>query len=258
MTDLSGRLASSFRLDGQVVVLTGASSGLGRRFAQVLHASGASLVMAARRLDRLKELEAEWPGSLAVACDVAEDVDLQALVDVTLERFGRIDVLVNNAGMSAPIPAEDEPPATFRRIMAVNLTAAFVLSQLAGRHMLAQGSGSIINVASVLGLVGGGQIPQASYSASKGGLANLTRELAAQWSRRGVRVNAIAPGWFPTEMTQDMFSDEGGLRWIRRKTPMGRPGEIHEMDGVLLFLAGNASSYVTGQVLAVDGGWTAI
>ncbi|MGH9301536.1 MAG: SDR family NAD(P)-dependent oxidoreductase [Acidimicrobiales bacterium] len=255
---LAAQLAASFRLDGQVVILTGASSGIGWRFAHVLHAAGASVVMGARRKDRLEQLEADLPGSMAIACDVAEDSDVEALVDATMERFGRIDVLVNNAGASGPMPAEDEPMDAFRRIVAVNLTGAFLCCKLVGRHMLARQSGSIINVASVLGLIGGGQIPQASYTASKGGLANLTRELAAQWSRRGVRVNAIAPGWFPTEMTDEMFADEGGRRWIRRKTPMGRAGDITELDGVLLFLAGTASSYITGQVLPVDGGWTAV
>jgi len=127
-----------------------------------------------------------------------------------------------------------------------------------GRQMLDRGGGVVVNVASVLGLVGSGQIPQAGYVASKGGLVNLTRELAAQWARRGVRVNALAPGWFRTEMTEVLFADEGGQRWIRRKTPMGRAGELHELDGALLFLASDASTYVTGQVVTVDGGWTAV
>lgn len=141
---------------------------------------------------------------------------------------------------------------------AVNLTGPFVLTQAVAGPMLEQGSGSVVNMASLLGLVGNGRVTSASYCASKGGLINLTRELAAQWARRGVRVNAIAPGWFETEMTADFFAEESGRSWIRRTTPMGRAGELHELDGALLFLASDASSFVTGQVISVDGGWTAV
>jgi hypothetical protein len=247
-----------FRLDGRVVLLTGASSGIGEHLARVLHQAGGHLVLAARRADRLEGLATELDDAMPVACDVSRDEDLERLVRLALDRHGRIDVLVNNAGTSDPLPAEDEPAERFREVMAVNLTAAFVLTQLVGRQMLERASGVVVNVASVLGLVESGQIPQAGYVASKGGLVNLTRELAAQWARRGVRVNALAPGWFRTEMTEVLFADEGGQRWIRRKTPMGRAGELHELDGALLFLASDSSSYVTGQVLTVDGGWTAI
>ncbi len=247
-----------FRLDGRVVLLTGASSGIGEHLARVLHGAGAELVLAARRADRLEVLADELGGALAVPCDVGRDEDLARLVELALDRHDRIDVLVNNAGTADPMPAEEEPAERFREVLTVNLSAAFVLTQLVGRQMLERASGVVVNVASVLGLVGSGQIPQAGYVASKGGLVNLTRELAAQWARRGVRVNALAPGWFRTEMTEMMFADEGGRRWIRRKTPMGRAGDLHELDGALLFLASDASSYVTGQVLTVDGGWTAI
>jgi NAD(P)-dependent dehydrogenase (short-subunit alcohol dehydrogenase family) len=143
-------------------------------------------------------------------------------------------------------------------VVGVNLSGALLCAQRVGRVMLETGRGSIVNVASVLGLVGVGQIPQASYAAAKGGVVNLTRELAAQWARRGVRVNAIAPGWFHTEMTAEMFDDPKALSWIRRRTPMGRPGELSELAGAALFLASDASSYVTGQTLAVDGGWTCV
>ena len=157
-------------------------------------------------------------------------------------------------------PAEEEPLEEFRRVIDVNLVAPFALSQHAARAML-DGSrgGAIVNVASILGLVGVGQIPQAGYAASKGGLVNLTRELSAQWSRKGIRVNALAPGWFESEMTADMFSEEGkGRAWVSRRAPLGRHGREGELDGALLFLASDASTYVTGHVLAVDGGWTAI
>jgi NAD(P)-dependent dehydrogenase (short-subunit alcohol dehydrogenase family) len=256
MSDLLGL----FRLDGRVAIVTGASSGFGSRFVEVLAGAGASVVLAARRLDRLESIAAGLPGGghLAVGCDVSRDSDVEALVAAAIGRHGRVDIVVNNAGVSHPEPAETEAPAHFRYVMDVNLTAAFVLSQLVGRHMLEGHGGSIVNVASVLGMGASGQVPQAGYAASKGGLINLTRELAVQWARSGIRVNALCPGWFPTEMTGEMFEDESGLRWIRRHTPMGRGGRVEELDGALLFLASDASSYVTGALLAVDGGWTAV
>ncbi len=248
-----------FDVTGKIAVVTGASSGLGVEMARGLSEAGARLVIAARRKDRLDALAKELPGEVATtACDVAEESDIDALVATTLDRFGRIDVLVNNAGITEVVRAESEPRATWDRVLAVNLTGAFLCAQKFGRSMLEGQGGSIVNVASVLGLVGAGQIPQASYAASKGGLVNLTRELAAQWARHGIRVNGIAPAWFESEMTGDMFGDERSEKWIRTRTPMGREGHARELVGPLLFLASEASSYVTGQTLAVDGGWTIV
>jgi NAD(P)-dependent dehydrogenase (short-subunit alcohol dehydrogenase family) len=247
-----------FRLDGRVVIITGASSGLGDRFARVVSAAGAQVVVAARRIDRLEALVGELGGdALAVECDVADEAATQALVDRTVERFGRVDVLVNNAGIGGPMPAETMALDDFRQMTDVNLIGLFALSQQVGRVMLEARSGSIVNIASILGLVASSPIKQAAYCATKGGVVNLTRQLGAEWARRGVRVNAIAPGWFPSEMTQaDMFEDQSGMQFIERNTPMGRAGRLDELDGALLFLAGDASSYVTGQILAIDGGWT--
>lgn len=242
-----------FRLDGKVVLVTGASSGIGERFARVLHAAGATVVAAARRMDRLDALAADLDGMRAVQADVSTAAGREALA----EACEPVDVLVNNAGVGDPQPAELESLETWSHVVEINQTAVFHLSQLCGRAMLERGSGVIVNIASVLGLVASGQIPQASYTASKGAVVNLTRELAVQWARRGIRVNAIAPGWFPSEMTQEMFDDEQGRSFMRRNTPLGRGGELSELDGALLYLCSDASSYTTGSVLVVDGGWTA-
>ncbi|MBI2704658.1 MAG: SDR family oxidoreductase [Actinobacteria bacterium] len=245
------------RLDGKVAIVTGASSGLGARFARVLHAAGARVVMAARRRDRLETLAADLDGSVAIVCDVADAAQRDELVGAANDICGRIDILVNNAGTGQPMAAEDEPLEHFEHVMDVNVNAVFALCQLVGRGMIEQGHGSIVNVASILGLVASAPIKQASYTASKGAVVNLTRELAVQWARKGVRVNALAPGWFPSEMTTDMFEDEAAFAFLKRNAPMARGGQEGELDGALLFLAGDASSYVTGHTLTVDGGWTA-
>ncbi|GAB7004709.1 hypothetical protein JCM18899A_21820 [Nocardioides sp. AN3] len=241
-------------LHGRVALVTGASSGLGRHFARVLHGAGARVYIAARRKEALDELAGELGDRVvAVPCDVTSEADLDRLMDMI---GPRLDVVVNNAGLGDVIAAEVEPVEQFRAVVEVNLVSVFAISQRAARIMLEQGSGSIINVASALGLGASHPIPQAGYASSKAGVVNLTRELGAQWARRGVRVNAIAPGWFRSEMTSDMFDSDRGADFIKRNTPIGRAGEADELDGALLFLAGDSSTYVVGQTLVVDGGWT--
>lgn len=253
---------SLFDISGKVAVITGASSGLGMTFARGLAKAGVKVVLAARRESLLEglvsDIRSDGREALALPCDVTDEEAVDRLAKETVDRFGGVDILVNNAGITKVVPIEEEAAEDFRRIVDVNLTGTFLCTQRFGRIMLESGKGSIINVASIMGLVGIGQIPHSSYSASKAAVVNFTREVAAQWARRGIRVNAIAPGYFPTEMTGDMFDDESGLKFIRRHTPMGRPGNPKELLGALIFLSSEASSYMTGQTLAVDGGWTII
>jgi NAD(P)-dependent dehydrogenase (short-subunit alcohol dehydrogenase family) len=249
--------AEPFDLTGRVALVTGGSSGLGERFARVLAGAGAKVAIAARRVDRIEALAKELPDAVALPCDVTVDEECTALVDSVVAHFGRIDVLINNAGASSVKPALKEDPADLRRILGLNVVAPFVLSQAAAGHMRHSGGGTIVNVASIFGLRGAGTMPQASYATSKGALVNMTRELAAQWARHGIRVNALAPGFFHSEMTDGLWEADALVEWLTSKTPLGREADIEEFDSALLFLVGPGSSYVTGQIVAVDGGWTA-
>lgn len=250
---------ATFRLDGKVALVTGASSGLGERFARVLDAAGARVVITARRADRLDSLGADLTDPVVLPGDLTDSDWRDELVAAAVAQSGRLDVLVNNAGRSEPMRALDESVDHFRATVDLNLVAPFAVAQAAARAMADQQiAGSIINISSIYAMVGVGRVPEAGYAASKGGLTSLTRELASQWSRRNIRVNALAPGWFPSEMTTDMYTDSRLVDWIAERTPLRRAGEPHELDGALLFLASEASTYVTGQVVAVDGGWTAI
>ena len=245
-----------FRLDGKVAIVTGASSGLGVAFAQALAEAGADVVLGARRIDRLGDtqrlVESAGRRALAVRTDVADPDACQALVDAAMTEFGHVDVLVNNAGIGTAVPATRETPEQFRQVVDVNLNGCYWMAQACGRVM--RPGSSIVNISSVLGLTTGG-LPQAAYSSTKAGLIGLTRDLAGQWTgRKGIRVNALAPGFFASEMT-DTYP-EGYLDKALARVPAGRKGEGAELAAALVFLASDAGGYVTGQTLAVDGGMT--
>jgi NAD(P)-dependent dehydrogenase (short-subunit alcohol dehydrogenase family) len=244
-----------FSLAGRVALVTGASSGLGAGFAVALAQAGADVVLAARRQDGLgaarREVEKLGRSALAVPADVTDPEACRAVVRAAVGRFGRLDVLVNNAGMGTAVPALREPPEQFRQVIDVNLMGAYWMAQAAAQVM-PPGS-SIVNIASVLGLIKSFW-PQAAYAASKAGLIGLTRDLNQQWSgRRGIRVNAVAPGYFRSEMTDQIPRDKLD-EFIAGTSTLGRMGEQHELDTVVVFLASPASSYVAGVTLAVDGG----
>jgi NAD(P)-dependent dehydrogenase (short-subunit alcohol dehydrogenase family) len=245
-----------FRLDGLVALVTGASSGLGERMARVLHGAGATMVITARRRDRLEQLAADLERVTVIPADLNSAEDRERLVDEAEQIHGRVDILVNNAGTTSVVGVADEEVELFRSVLELNTTAPWHLAKLCSPGMIERGAGAIINVASMLGHVGATPVKQANYCASKGAVVNLTRELALQWARKGIRVNALCPGWFPSEMTEDM-QDESSQTFIRQNSPIPRMGEPHELDGALLLLASAAGTFLTGQSLIVDGGWTA-
>jgi NAD(P)-dependent dehydrogenase (short-subunit alcohol dehydrogenase family) len=245
-----------YRLDGRVAIVTGASSGLGVAFARALAEAGADVVLGARRVDRL-EATAQLVRDagrrvLAVATDVADPAQCQALVDAAMAEFGHVDVLVNNAGIGTAVPATRETPEQFREVIDINLNGCYWMAQACGRVM-APGS-SIVNISSVLALTTAG-LPQAAYAASKAGLIGLTRDLANQWTgRKGIRVNAIAPGFFDSEMTEQY--PPGYLDAMAARIPTGRKGDPRELAATVVFLASPAGGYITGQTIPVDGGIT--
>ncbi len=244
-----------FRLDGRVVILTGASSGLGARFACVLDALGATTILAARRLDRMTVLASSLKRAEAVACDVGVSGANEDLVKHVMATHGRLDAVIANAGISNPVPAVKEDPEAFRHVVNIDLVAPYALARAAVPAMRAGGNGgSIVMVSSVAAFVSTPFLPQAGYVAAKAGLAGLTRELATQWSRYNIRVNALCPGMFPSEMTTDVVENAAVKDAFEGAIPLRRLGDTHELDGALAFLVSGASSYMTGQTLVVDGG----
>jgi NAD(P)-dependent dehydrogenase (short-subunit alcohol dehydrogenase family) len=244
-----------FRLDGLVAIVTGASSGIGARTARVLDALGATVVVSARRTDRIETLATSLTHGDALTCDVSAPGASAALVDAVVERHGTVDIVVANAGITNTQPALREPVETFAEVVAVDLVAPFELAQAAASHMrAAKHGGSIINVASAAAFSSTPLLPQASYVAAKTGLVGLTRELALQWARYDVRVNALCPGMFASEMTSALVDVDDLRTAFEASVPLRRIGRPHELDGAIAFLASAASSYMTGTTILVDGG----
>jgi NAD(P)-dependent dehydrogenase (short-subunit alcohol dehydrogenase family) len=255
------RVQELFDLSGKTAIVTGGGSGIGRQMAGALAELGASLVLCARKLERCEAAAGELAElgirALALQCDVRKPDDVRAVVERTVSELGGVDVLVNNAGTSWGAPAEDTPLEGWQKVIDVNLTGVFLFSQAAGRTMIERGSGSIVNIASVAGLRGSppGAMDAISYNASKGGVISFTRDLAHKWAQHGIRVNAIAPGWFPSDMSNVLLEHYGDE--FLKSIPLRRFGGPDDLKGAIAFLASPASAFVTGQTLVVDGGQSA-
>lgn len=246
-----------FSLEGKTVLVTGASSGMGEALALTLAAAGARVIAVARRMNRLERLAAQHGSIVPVACDLSQENSRLALIDKA-SSIGRVDVLINTAGVNASVvPAENETAEQVAATLEVNLIAPFRLCQAFAPAMREAGDGAIVNIASISGVVGIGRIPQASYVMSKSGLVGLTRELASQWGRWGIRVNAIAAGFFQSEMTVDMYASPKMAEWVRKGQALPNFGVPEDFAGAVLLLASHAGRFITGQTFAVDGGWTA-
>jgi len=247
-----------FDLSGKVAIVTGGGSGIGRQMAQGLAEAGAELVLCARKVERCEEAAAQMPTrALAVHCDVTDPESVEAMVARTVDELGRVDILVNNAGTVWGAAPEDIPLKGWQKVVDVNLTGVFLCAQAAGRRIIERGEGGrIVNVASVAGLHGApAEVVNAlPYHATKGGVISLTRDLAWKWARYGINVNAIAPGWFPSDMANFVIDSNPELA---RRIPLGRFGGPEDLKGVVVFLASRASDYVTGHTLVVDGGQSA-
>ena len=246
-------------LKGKVAVVTGASSGLGITFSEALAEAGAHVEVAARRKEKLVEvarkIETLGVESRPFQCDVSKPEDVQALVDDVVGNFGRLDIIVNNAGVAAMSPATDISLEDWNRVVSVNLTGVFLCARTAARQMIKQGGGKIINIASIYGAVGD-VFPASPYYATKGAVINMTRDLAIEWAPFKINVNAIGPGFFPSEMTELVFREPRYLEYIIKQTPIGRTGKPDDLKGAVVYLASPASDYITGQTIFVDGGWT--
>ena len=249
-----------FDLTGRTAIITGGSIGLGRQMAEGLAEMGANLVLCARKKERCEQAAAELQNlgvkTLALACDVKNPAEVQSVIEAAMSQFGRIDILINNAGTSWGAPVEEMRLEQWNKVIETNLTGTFLFSQAAGKYMTARRRGKIINIASVAGIHGAPPEFQAiGYHASKGGVIAFTKDLACKWGIHNIQVNSIAPGWFPTNMSQVVI--ERNKEEFLKKIPLRRFGNDHDLKGAAVFLSSDASDYVTGNVLVVDGGQTA-
>ena len=255
------RVQELFDLSGKTAIVTGGGSGIGRQMAGALAELGANLVLCARKVERCEDAAADLAKlgvrTLALQCDVRKPDDVRSVVERTVEELGGVDVLVNNAGAAWGAPAEDTPLEGWQKVVEVNLTGVFLFSQAAGRVMIERDGGSIVNISSVAGLRGSppGAMDAIAYNASKGGVISFTRDLAHKWAQYDIRVNSIAPGWFPSDMTKVLI-DHHGAEFLK-SIPLRRFGGPDDLKGAIAFLASPASAFVTGQTLVVDGGQSA-
>ena len=249
------------RLDGQVAVVTGGARGIGRASAAALGHFGAKVVVTdvdeEVASETASDLQTDGVDASALPLDICDELSVRTTVDQIASSHGRLDIFVANAGTGARMPAETMPGEDWRRVVATNLNGTFYCCREAGRVMLQQGSGAVVIVASIMGLVGGGLYPNAAYQTTKGGLVNLTRTLALEWASRGVRVNAVAPTFARTRLTEGLFQDKAMEQAVLDNTPMGRLVEPGEVAAAIAFLASDAASMITGVTLPVDGGWVA-
>ncbi|MFP3090285.1 SDR family oxidoreductase [Treponema sp. TIM-1] len=251
-----------FDLKGKVAVVTGASSGLGVQFAKALAAQGANLAILARRQERLDEVKKVIEGlgvrCLALKCDVLKNDEIKAVVAKVKEHYGRIDILVNNAGTARSNPAESQSDDDWNAVIDTNLNSVYFVAREVGKVMIEQKYGKIINIGSIHSSVAMATSTLNAYCTSKGGVLLLTKALATEWAKYNITVNAIGPAYFASEMTDAVMSNPNFINVVKTYCPMGRPGNAGELDGAVIYFASDASSYTTGQLLSVDGGWTAI
>ncbi|NTU73232.1 SDR family oxidoreductase [Candidatus Roizmanbacteria bacterium] len=251
-----------FDLSGKKALVTGASSGLGVQFAKALAEQGADIALLARRIEKLNEVKSQIESMgrkcMAVQCDVTKEIEVETAVGQVLAEFGRIDILADNAGTSAISPAENMSEADWNKVLDVNLKGVFLVAKHVGKQMITQKYGKIIITSSMYGIVGNTAFPVVNYHASKFGAVGITKALAAEWAKHNITVNAIGPGFFESEMTSAAISTDDFKQYVAISCPMKRIGNAGELDGAMIYLASDASSYTTGQIIAVDGGWTSI
>ena len=251
-----------FDLTGKVALITGASSGLGVQMAQGLAGQGAKLAIVARRMDRLEKLAKEFEDNgtecLPVKCDITKEEEISEMVDKVISHYGQIDILVNNAGMASGTASEDMTLEEWDKIIRLNLTGSFLVSREVGKHMIARRYGKIINTCSIQGIRCTMGMPGTPYNSSKGGDIMMVRSLAAEWAQYGITVNGIGPGYFPTDIDKEYLATDYFKGQLAMHCPMGRIGRDGELNGVLIYFASDASSYTTGQIMYVDGGWTLV
>lgn len=255
-------MSNLFDLNNKVAIVTGASSGLGVQFTKALAKQGANVVIVARRIEKLNELKSEIEKygvkCLAIRCDVNNNDEIKSVVEQTVNTMGRIDILVNNAGIAVNVPAEIQTDEQWYNVINTNLNSLYFFAREVGKVMIKQHYGKIINIGSIHSTVAMKPTFLTAYCSSKGGVQMLTKSLAVEWAKKGITVNAIGPAYFPSEMTQHAINNEEFKAIIDTYCPMGRAGKEGELNGALIYFASDASSYTTGQLLTIDGGWTAI